>query len=110
MVQFQGSLRERILYKEILIAANENLVPSRWGFRWGAPTQAVAVLATLAAVTHGEGVTLGHSERGYIIVTLVAQNQSWTAWNMVNTGDRIVGVSGKRCTVDLHSLGCDNGK
>ena len=43
-------------------------------FRWGVPTQAVAVLATLAAVTHGERVTLGHSERGYIIVALVAQS------------------------------------
>ena len=71
------------------------------------------MLATLAAVTHGEGVTLRHSERGYIIVTLVAQNQKSDCMemlgNMVNTGDRIVGVSGKRCTFDLHHLGCDNG-
>jgi hypothetical protein len=48
-----------MLHKEILKAANENLDDLvRWGFQWGAPTQAVAVLATLAAVTHGEGVTL----------------------------------------------------
>jgi hypothetical protein len=49
------------MYKEILKAANGNLddlITSRWGFWWGAPTQVVAVLATLAAVTHGEGVTL----------------------------------------------------
>ena len=71
------------------------------------------MLATLAAVTHGEGVTLGHSERGYIIVALVAQNQKSDTemlGNMVKTGDRVVGVSGKRCTFDLHHLGCDNGK
>jgi hypothetical protein len=73
----------------------------------------VAVLATLAAVTHGEGVTLGHSERGYIIVALVARNQSdcmEMLGNMVKMDDRIVGVSGRRCTFDLHHLGCDNGK
>ncbi len=71
------------------------------------------MLATLAAVTHGEGVTLGHSERGHIIVALVAQNQKSDCMemlgNMVNTGDRVVGVSGERCTFDLHHLGRDNG-
>ena len=75
-----------IIYKEFLRATNENLddlVPSRWEFRWGAPTKAVAVLATLAAVTHGEGVTLGHSERGYIIVILVAQNQKSDCMEML---------------------------
>jgi hypothetical protein len=73
----------------------------------------VAVLATLAALTHGVGITLGHSERGYIIVALVAQNQKSDCMemlgNMVNTGDCVVGVSGKRCTFDLPHLGCDNG-
>jgi hypothetical protein len=100
--------RESIIYKEILKAANENLdalVPSRWGFWWGAPTQAVAVLATLAVVTHGEGVTLGHSERGHIIVALVAQNQKSDCMEMlgdiVNTVNRVVGVSGER---DLTSI------
>jgi hypothetical protein len=49
-----------IIYKDFLKAANENLddlVPSRWEYRWSTPTQGATVLATLAAVTHGEGVT-----------------------------------------------------
>ena len=53
----------RIIYKEFIKAANENLddlVPCRWDFQLGAPTQ-VAVMTTLAAVTHGEGVTLSRS-------------------------------------------------
>ena len=103
-------------HKDILKAANENLndlVPSRWEFRWGAPTQAVAVLATLAAVTHGEGVTLGHSERGHIIGAMVAQNQRSDCMemfgNMVTTGDHVVGVTWERGISDLHHLGRDNG-
>ena len=50
-----------IIYKEFFKAANENLdglVPSWWGFRWDAPIQVVAVLATLAAIPHGEGATI----------------------------------------------------
>jgi hypothetical protein len=58
-----------MIYKEFFKAANENLddlVPSWWGFRWDAPTQVVAVLATLAAITQGEGVTIreGANYRG----------------------------------------------
>jgi hypothetical protein len=85
-----------------------------WGSRWAAPTQAVAVLATLGAVTHGEGVTLGHSERGNIIVALVAQNQrsdcTEMLGNMVSTGDHVVGVSCEGGISDLHHLGHYNGK
>ena len=79
----------------------------------GCPHPGSVSTATQAAVTHGEGVTLGHSERGYIIVALVVQNQKADCvemlGNMVNTGNRIVGVSVKRCTFDLNHLGCDNG-
>ena len=56
-----------------LKAANEklgDLVPSQWEFQWSTPTQVVAVLATLVAVTHGEGITPRQSERWYIIVVL----------------------------------------
>jgi hypothetical protein len=82
---------EGIIYKEILKAANENLddlVPSQWGFWWGIPFQVVAVLAILAGVTHGEGVTVGQSERGHIIVTPVAQNNQkvWLHRNAWESG------------------------
>ena len=46
-------------------------------------------------------------------MALMAQNQKPDCMemlgNMVNTGDRVVGVSGKRCTFDLHHIGRDNG-
>ena len=69
--------RECPIYKHFLKATNDNLddlIPSRWEYRWRTPNQVVAVLAELAAVIHGEGATLGQSERGSIIVTLAAQN------------------------------------
>jgi hypothetical protein len=74
---------ESIIYKEILKAANKNLddlVPSRWGFQCGSPTQAVAVLATLAAVTHGEGSHTNIQRGGNIVVARVAQNHQMSEY------------------------------
>lgn len=62
---------------------------------------------------HGEGVTLGHSERGHFIVALVAQNHQRSdctemLGNMVTMEATCVGVSGEGGVSDLH-LGRDNG-
>ena len=57
-----------IIYKEILETANENLddlVPV--GIPVRAPTQAVAVLATLAAVTHGGRSHSEEQRRGILL-------------------------------------------
>jgi hypothetical protein len=59
-----------IIYKYFLKATNENLdnlVPSWWEFHWSTTTQVVAMLSTLAAVTHGVGVTLAIQREGILL-------------------------------------------